>query len=456
MKKTRKAVFTLIAIAIIASMPMISASAIYEESAQRLFELGLFRGTGEGFDLGRAPTRAEAVTMLVRLLGLEKDADGGNYSHPFTDVPDWASPNVALAYEMGYTIGVSATLFDPHDLCSAQMYVTFILRALGYTDDDAVGATLWGEAIEFGKSVGVIDDILLTGQFLRGNMAAVSYLALSTAPTGGESDTLLERLVADGAVDGDVAAQTLAQFRLFGEVGRIGSEFEKLTSFAMTRTVSSSMSQFGHTITTNSIMDFAVLDDGTIAINMGTHANDEKEVMEVYFVGDFVYMNENGNKYKVPLDLLPAFDVYALPGLSAISEITALVLYMGGYITKGTQDGLTVYTFEFSQDANGIDAGDSLSAPDADFDAQENTTMRSFELRFFVGEDGGLVKYGMYSDMQAAADVVSMSMAMEYEVTATGSEVYFELPDDLDTYLDYDDTMDLDVFQLGNPQTIAL
>ena len=47
------------------------------EAADTLYALGLFKGTGTDadgkpvFDLDRAPTRAEAVTMLVRLLGKE-------------------------------------------------------------------------------------------------------------------------------------------------------------------------------------------------------------------------------------------------------------------------------------------------------------------------------------------------------------------------------------------------
>ena len=53
------------------------------------------------FSLGRALTRNEAVTMLVRLLGQEDEALSGNYAMPFTDVADWAKPYVAYAYSTG-------------------------------------------------------------------------------------------------------------------------------------------------------------------------------------------------------------------------------------------------------------------------------------------------------------------------------------------------------------------
>ena len=57
-----------------------SAAAASNEAtgaAETLYELGLFKGTGTNsdgtpiFGLDRAPSRAEAVTMLVRLLGKE-------------------------------------------------------------------------------------------------------------------------------------------------------------------------------------------------------------------------------------------------------------------------------------------------------------------------------------------------------------------------------------------------
>ena len=45
-----------------------------EEAAQYLKDLGLFKGvTDTDFDLKRAPTRLEALVMLIRLLGKEQD-----------------------------------------------------------------------------------------------------------------------------------------------------------------------------------------------------------------------------------------------------------------------------------------------------------------------------------------------------------------------------------------------
>ena len=86
-----------------------AASSEANTAAQALYEMGLFQGVGKNengtpnFDLDRTPTRNEAVTMLVRLLGKEQEAKNGTWETPFTDVADWAKPYVGYAYTNGLT-----------------------------------------------------------------------------------------------------------------------------------------------------------------------------------------------------------------------------------------------------------------------------------------------------------------------------------------------------------------
>ena len=111
--------------------------------ASQLKELGLFLGVGEkengttDFALERAPNRTEALTMLVRALGKEAPAQESAKTHPFSDVPDWADGYVSYAYTAGLTKGVSEDRFGAADTASAEMYLTFMLRALGYTEGDS-------------------------------------------------------------------------------------------------------------------------------------------------------------------------------------------------------------------------------------------------------------------------------------------------------------------------------
>lgn len=94
-------------------------------AANALYNQGLFSGTGTdangnpNFDLDRAPTRNEAVTMLVRLLGKASEAESGTWNTSFTDVVEWAKPYVGYAYTNGLTSGTSATTYGGDQIVTA-------------------------------------------------------------------------------------------------------------------------------------------------------------------------------------------------------------------------------------------------------------------------------------------------------------------------------------------------
>ena len=129
-----KRFFTLLFTALLLTAALcVSASASqYDSVAQDLSAIGMFRGTGNGFDLDRAPTRSEAAIMLVRLYGAEDKAkaayDAGEITHPFTDVSAYTSPYVAWLYTNGITNGTSATTFSPDATCTRAQVVTFLYR----------------------------------------------------------------------------------------------------------------------------------------------------------------------------------------------------------------------------------------------------------------------------------------------------------------------------------------
>ena len=182
----------------------------YTAEADVLKDLGLFQGRNSGYELEKAATRAEAATMLVRLLGLEEEVEAGEYEHPFTDVPAWADNVVGYMYEEGLTKGVSATKFAANSPCEAKMYVTFVLRALGYDEADedfaynsAVTDAIFLNVIDGGLALG-----LLEKTFLRGDMVMISFAALTAnvkVEEGEDDMTLLDKLVEEGAVDAEKA-----------------------------------------------------------------------------------------------------------------------------------------------------------------------------------------------------------------------------------------------------------
>ena len=185
----------------------------YNALAAALEQMGIFRGTGtgygSGYDLERTPTRIEGLVMFLRLLGEEDAALACTAACPFSDVPAWAQPYAAYAYEKGYTRGVGADSggqlrFAPEQTMGAGEYLTFLLRVLGYSDTGTAPDFTWQTALDKGRQAEILtagEYTLLTGQtFLRAQMAYVSYYALS-APMKGSSGTLLDRLDVSGALD---------------------------------------------------------------------------------------------------------------------------------------------------------------------------------------------------------------------------------------------------------------
>lgn len=175
------------------------------EPAQILYELGLFKGTGSKadgspeFSLERSASRAEALVMLIRLLGKDQDALACTQTHPFTDVPAWADRYVAYAYQQGLTKGVGGSLFGGEQEASANMYLTFVLRALGYDDSAADSAYTYSTAVPYAQKLGLVQEDYADGSFLRGDVAQVSLRALSQ-PENGSDTPLIQSLVRSGAV----------------------------------------------------------------------------------------------------------------------------------------------------------------------------------------------------------------------------------------------------------------
>lgn len=179
-----------------ASAAMTEATA--RPKAEQLQALDLFRGVDEAgsLELDRAPTRAEALVMLVRLLGKESEALAFKGTCPFSDVAGWAVPYVAWAYDQGLTKGVSDTSFGGDGTATLNMYLTFVLRALGFEEgsdftweDPLALASWWMDPIPYAA---------VQAPFLRADAAAISHAALSARVKLTRS-TLADTLIEAGA-----------------------------------------------------------------------------------------------------------------------------------------------------------------------------------------------------------------------------------------------------------------
>lgn len=159
--------------------------------AQALKEINLFQGGDNGFELNREATRTEAVAMIIRFMGKEKDALNTSENNPFTDVPQWAERYTAYAYSQGISSGVGTATFGANQKITAQEFTTMLLRALGYSDTN--GDFTFDNALDFGKNIGLVSDKVNTDEFLRGDMVEICISALETN-LNGESKTTAELL----------------------------------------------------------------------------------------------------------------------------------------------------------------------------------------------------------------------------------------------------------------------
>lgn len=197
--------FVLIIILLSSNIYAADSDDVNYDYALKLKELGVFVGTGSGFELSRVPTRIEGIVMLVRLLGKESQALGmANNTSAFTDVPSWARGYVNYAKSKGLTNGVSATEFGSNDPMNANMYVTFLLRSLGY--DDTKGDFNWKESLSKAKSIGMISTTspYSSATFIRSHIAKLSYDALLTLYKNSPT-TLAQYLVNIGALNESTA-----------------------------------------------------------------------------------------------------------------------------------------------------------------------------------------------------------------------------------------------------------
>lgn len=260
-----KRFFTLLFTALLLTAALcVSASASqYNSVAQDLSAIGMFRGTGNGFDLDRAPTRSEAAIMLVRLYGAEDKAkaayDAGEITHPFTDVSAYTSPYVAWLYTNGITNGTSATTFGSGRACTLQNYVVFLLRALGYKDGTDFQ---YAQATNLAQTCGFYTPLLFDGTFLRDDLAALTYQALA-ANVKGTDTSLLASLIASGAID-KTAAKPLT---------------DKIDAYRALVTSTSGMESHSMDLDTVSVTDMTIKADGKTTSSKMTTSSSTQSII---------------------------------------------------------------------------------------------------------------------------------------------------------------------------------
>lgn len=176
--------------------------AVAADSAEEVIlnDLGLLLNISEA-ELDATLTRDVGVTMILKALGYtQEDADNASANPYFTDVSDWAKGWAELAYDVGITTGIGNQMFNPKGTLTEKEFVAFQLRALEYDVNDA-----WNNAGQLAVEAGLksntsVDDI----NYTKREAADVMYNALS-ATLVSDDTKLIDKLIDEGIVDEDKA-----------------------------------------------------------------------------------------------------------------------------------------------------------------------------------------------------------------------------------------------------------
>ncbi|MBQ6058481.1 MAG: hypothetical protein IJL39_00265 [Clostridia bacterium] len=435
----------------------------FDAIASELKEVGLFQGTDTGFELDREPKRVEAAVMLVRLLGAEEKAkaafEAGEVAHPFEDVPAWADAHVAWLKANNLTNGISEKEFGSEGLCNAQMYSTFVLRALGYSDAED-GQFTYDKALDFAQSVGLIDKELQGEKFLRDDVVALSYQGLATKLNGSDK-TLLEKLVDDGAVKEDAAKPLLDKAALY-------KEFSVAMLAADSKAVDMDLAG-----TINMVLDDAdsepieitasiqAVADGT-KVEFAADATAMGEAMKMWLKDDVFYMESNDQKVKMAMEGYTEM-LNSLTEDKAKEQVAEAGLYLVDKIEKiEDEDKNTVYTVTMNSAVK--KAANLAMAEMEELDVEGLNTDFAFDvdgmtISVKIDKDGALKNVGVKYAFTIKIAVLDQTLSVKFDadldctIKALGESVVIEFPDFSD-FVDLEELVEeLPVEEEAAPET---
>ncbi|WP_281863163.1 S8 family peptidase [Planomicrobium okeanokoites] len=154
----------------VALFPDLRTDYWYSESIQYIFDRGIVTGFPDGtYRPESTITRAEAMTMIGRALGLKTDAT----KHYFKDVKtdSYAAGYINKAYELGYIKGVTSTSFHPEspikrgDMAVIMKRVFELTSSGGSTFSDVDASKYYADAIQATYENGIVQGYKIDNTF---------------------------------------------------------------------------------------------------------------------------------------------------------------------------------------------------------------------------------------------------------------------------------------------------
>lgn len=150
------------------------------EKAEELNGYGLFYGMDGGYELEGSVTRAQAAAMALRYVGAIT-REYISASRTFSDITmeHWADGVIGKAVDLGIARGTTETTFEPEKLVTANEFITFLLRAIGYSDVTLENCS------ELAIECGMLNTPYITESFTRGDMVDICHQTLSAVKPDG-------------------------------------------------------------------------------------------------------------------------------------------------------------------------------------------------------------------------------------------------------------------------------
>lgn len=185
--KKRLILMIVISMLVMPNSIMAKTDISYEKMAEALNKLSILKGDGENYNLSGQLRRSEAVTFLVRLLGVEQRVieDKNIYmTDKYSDVlpTQWYSYYIGYASSAGIVYGYNDGTFRPNEFVTEKEFTKMILGALNYKQCIDYE---WDEIYQFGYSIGLFDDSYKDKnddnlQYARQDAIKLMYNALKT------------------------------------------------------------------------------------------------------------------------------------------------------------------------------------------------------------------------------------------------------------------------------------
>jgi len=202
MKSMKKILSAILTIALLASFFVMPVHAVSQD-AQTCAAIDVLRGDGSGVTdvyLAKNTNRSQGAKILLRLMGLESDADVYGGTATFTDASNaseyWqpmlrylkANPEVGFN---GYPDGT----FQPNKIMTAQEIYKVLLVSLGYVEN--VDFT-WGEVFTFAAGIG-LTDLAGVAEITNAHLATALVEAMQANKKDGQK--LVSFLIDEGVVN---------------------------------------------------------------------------------------------------------------------------------------------------------------------------------------------------------------------------------------------------------------